>query len=47
MLWNGSGEGGDVTSECEEDEGTGSEDGDSDSGKGGQSDTICVLHICS
>jgi hypothetical protein len=30
MLWNGSEEDGDVRSECEEDEGTDSEDGDSD-----------------
>ena len=31
MLWNGSEEGGSVRTECEEDEGTGCEDGDSDS----------------
>ena len=31
MLWNGSEEDGDVRSECEEDEGTDCEDGDSDS----------------
>jgi hypothetical protein len=30
MLWNGGDEGGDVRSECEEDEGTDFEDGDSD-----------------
>ena len=30
MLWNGSEEDGDVRSECEEDEGSGCEDGDSD-----------------
>ena len=31
MLWNGSKEGGNVRSECEEDEGTDCEDGDSNS----------------
>ena len=31
MLWNGSGEDGDVRCECEEDEGTYCEDGGSDS----------------
>jgi hypothetical protein len=31
MLWNGNEEGGNVRSECEEDEGTDCEDGDSDS----------------
>ena len=31
MLWNGSEEGGNVRSECEEGEGTDCEDGDSDS----------------
>ena len=31
MLWNGSEEGGVIRSECEEDEGTDCEDGDSDS----------------
>ena len=30
MLWNGSKEGGDVRSQCEEDEGTECEDGDSE-----------------
>ena len=30
MLWNGSEEDGNVTIECEEDEGTDCEDGDSD-----------------
>ena len=30
MLWNGSEEDGNVRSECEEDEGTDCEDGDSD-----------------
>jgi hypothetical protein len=30
MFWNGSEEDGDVRSECEEDEGTDCEDGDSD-----------------
>ena len=30
MLWNGCEEDGDVRSECEEDEGTDCEDGDSD-----------------
>ena len=30
MLWNGSEEGGNVRGECEEDEGTDCEDGDSD-----------------
>jgi hypothetical protein len=30
MLWNGSKEDGDVSSECEQDEGTDYEDGDSD-----------------
>jgi hypothetical protein len=30
MLWNGSEEGGDVRSECEEDEGIDCEDGNSD-----------------
>jgi hypothetical protein len=30
MLWNGSEEDGNVRSECKEDEGTDSEDGDSD-----------------
>jgi len=30
MLWNGSAEDGDVRRECEEDEGTENEDGDSD-----------------
>jgi len=30
MLWNGSEEDGDVSSECEQDEGTDCEDGDSD-----------------
>jgi hypothetical protein len=33
LLWNDSEEGGSVRSECEEDEGTGCEDGDSDTGK--------------
>ena len=32
MLWNGSEEAVGVTSECEEDEGTDCEDGDSDTG---------------
>jgi len=32
MLWNGSEEDGNVRSECEEDEGTDCEDGDSDTG---------------
>ena len=32
MLWNGSEEDGDMSSECEEDEGTDCEDGDSNSG---------------
>jgi hypothetical protein len=32
MLWNGSEEDGDVRSECEEDEGTDCEDGDSNNG---------------
>jgi hypothetical protein len=31
VLWNGSGEDGNVSSECEEDEGTDCEDGESDS----------------
>jgi len=30
IVWNGSEEGGDVNSECEADEGTDCEDGDSD-----------------
>jgi len=30
MLWNGSGEVGDIRSKCEEDKGTENEDGDSD-----------------
>jgi len=30
MIWNGTEENGDVRSECEEDEGTDCEDGDSD-----------------
>ena len=30
LLWNGSDEDGNVRSKCEEDEGTGHEDGDSD-----------------
>ena len=34
MLWDGSVEGGNVRSECEEDEGTECEDGDSDTGRG-------------
>jgi hypothetical protein len=34
VLWNGSAEDGNVRSECEEDEGTDCEDGDSDNGKG-------------
>jgi hypothetical protein len=32
MLWNGSEEDGDMSSECEEDEGTDCDDGDSNSG---------------
>jgi len=32
MLWNGSEDDGDVKSECEEDESTDGEDGDSDNG---------------
>ena len=32
ILWNGSEEDGDVSSECEQDEGTDCEDGDSDTG---------------
>ena len=32
MLWNGSEKEGNIRSECEEDEGTGCEDGDSDTG---------------
>jgi len=34
MLWNGREEDGNVRSECEEDEGTDCEDGDSDTGRG-------------
>jgi len=30
MMWNGSGEDGDIRSECKEDESTDCEDGDSD-----------------
>jgi hypothetical protein len=40
MLWNDSEEDGNVGSECEEDEGTDCEDGDSDTDcEGGDSDT--------
>jgi hypothetical protein len=40
MLWN-------VRSECEEDEGTDCEDGDSDSNWRTESDMLCVLNVCS
>jgi len=45
MLWNGSEVGGDVRSECEEDEGTDCEDGDSDTDwyRQIESDTLCAL----
>ena len=48
MLWNGSEEGGNVRSECEEDEGTDCEDGDSDTDwkRWITSDMFCVLCVC-
>ena len=47
MLWNGSEGDGNVRSECEEDEGTGCEDGDGDTDGYRQieSDMLCVLSI--
>ena len=46
-LWNGSEEDGDVRSECEEDEGTHCEDGDSDNDPLRQTepDMICALSL--
>ena len=45
MLWNGSEEGGDVRSECEEDEVAACEGGDSDTDwwRCIESDMLCVL----
>jgi len=47
MLWNGSEEEGDVSGECEEDEGTDCEDGDSDTDwyRCIESDVIFVLSV--
>jgi hypothetical protein len=47
MLWNGSEEDGNVTSECEEDEDTDFEDADSDTDWYRQtvSDMICLLSV--
>ena len=47
MLWNGSEEGGSVRTECEEDEGTGCADGDSDTDWYSQieSDMLYVLSV--
>ena len=42
-LWNGSEEDGDVRSECEEDDGTDCEDGDSD--RWIECDTLCALCV--
>jgi hypothetical protein len=46
-LWSGSDEDGNVRSECEEDEGTDCEDGDSDTDwyRQIESDMLCVLSI--
>jgi hypothetical protein len=46
-LWNGSEEDGNVRSECEEDDGTDCEDGESDIDwyRGIESDTLCVLGV--
>jgi len=41
MLWNGSEEDGNVRHECEKDEGTDCEEGDSDI----ESDVLCVLNV--
>ena len=47
MLWNDSEEDGDVRSECEEDEGTDCEDGDSDTNwfRYTESYMLCVLSV--
>jgi len=47
VLWNGTEEDGDVRSECEEDESTDCEDGDSniDSLRQLESDMICALNL--
>jgi hypothetical protein len=47
MLWNDSEEHGNVASECEEDCGTGCEDGESDTDwyRYIKSDTLCVLSV--
>ena len=46
-LWNGSEQDGDVSGECEEDEGTDCEDGDSDTDwyRYIESDMLCVFSV--
>jgi len=49
ILWNGTEGDWNVRSECEEDEGTDCEDGDSDTDwyRYRESDMLCVLSVCS